>query len=164
MPRAMFKHRVRSPGQNTLGTDPLRSMTPARPVPWAGGTASTLFIPFPRYHRPGVTHNSAAISTIYFDYGTDVTIFVARPSHRIRLYSTKTFKLLGTLDYHKGGIQAVTFARSTPPVHYPSKNRSGEGGTGLALALHRLRLRKGVMTMMMRSLAAPRSKRGDGGS
>ena len=31
---------------------------------------------------------------------------------RIRLYSTKTLKPLGTLDYHKGGCQTVIFARS----------------------------------------------------
>jgi WD40 repeat protein len=28
----------------------------------------------------------------------------------IRLYSTKSFKSLGTLDYHKGACQAITFA------------------------------------------------------
>jgi ASTRA-associated protein 1 len=31
---------------------------------------------------------------------------------RIRLYSTRTLKPLGTLDYHKGGCQTVVFARS----------------------------------------------------
>ncbi len=30
---------------------------------------------------------------------------------RIRLYSTKTFKHLGTLEYHKKSVQAVVFAR-----------------------------------------------------
>lgn len=35
-------------------------------------------------------------------------------SHRIRLYSTKNLKPLGTLRYHKSGCQAVEFAR---PVH-----------------------------------------------
>jgi hypothetical protein len=30
---------------------------------------------------------------------------------RIRLYSTKTFKSLGTLEYHKDGCQSLAFAR-----------------------------------------------------
>jgi len=38
--------------------------------------------------------------------------------------------LLGTLDYHKGGIQAVTFARSSPLIPCPSQNRSRKGGAG----------------------------------
>ena len=32
----------------------------------------------------------------------------------MRLYSTKTFKPLGTLTYHKKNSQAVVFARSQP--------------------------------------------------
>ena len=51
-----------------------------------------------------------------------------RPSNRIRLYSIKTFKPLGTLDYHKNGIQALTFARCAPPPLRPSQNQNGEGG------------------------------------
>ena len=31
-------------------------------------------------------------------------------SHRIRLYSARTFKALGTLDYHKKNTQALAFA------------------------------------------------------
>lgn len=31
---------------------------------------------------------------------------------RIRLYSTRTLKPLGTLQYHKNGCQSVAFARS----------------------------------------------------
>ncbi|KAG2343527.1 WD-40 repeat-containing protein [Suillus weaverae] len=34
---------------------------------------------------------------------------------KVRLYSTKTFKLLGTLVYHKQGCQAVTFACAMDP-------------------------------------------------
>ena len=34
-----------------------------------------------------------------------------RKSARVRLYSTKTLKPLGTLDYHKKSCQAVAFAR-----------------------------------------------------
>jgi hypothetical protein len=33
---------------------------------------------------------------------------------RIRLYSTKSLKPLGTLEYHKSGCHAVAFARSSP--------------------------------------------------
>ena len=40
--------------------------------------------------------------------------FQRRHGNRIRLYSTKTLKSLGTLDYHKAGCQAVAFARSDP--------------------------------------------------
>jgi ASTRA-associated protein 1 len=47
-------------------------------------------------------------------------------SNRIRLYSTKTFKPLGTLDYHKNGVQALTFARIGALSHpRPSQNGSG---------------------------------------
>ena len=53
-----------------------------------------------------------------------------RALRRIRLYSIKTFKSLGTLDYHKNGIQAITFARSAPPASRPSQNWSGGGGVG----------------------------------
>jgi len=121
----MSKHPVRSPGQNTLGTGPLRFMTPERSAPWAGGTASAFFVPFPQSHRLRVDHDPAAIPIASFDYRTNSAISVARRSYRIRLYSTKTYKSLGTLDYHKDGIQAMTFARSTPPISWPSQNQSG---------------------------------------
>jgi len=85
------------------------------------------FIPFPQYHRHGATHDLAAIPIACFDYGTNIPISVGCRSHRIRLYSTKTFKSLGTLDYHKDGIQATTFARSPPPISCPSQNQSREG-------------------------------------
>lgn len=52
-------------------------------------------------------------------------MFLLCPSHRIRLYSIKTFKPLGTLDYHKSGVQAVTFARNIPSPLRSSKDRSG---------------------------------------
>ncbi|KAF7985693.1 hypothetical protein HWV62_2260, partial [Athelia sp. TMB] len=38
---------------------------------------------------------------------------------RIRLYSTKTLKPLGTLSYHKEGCQAVSFAHSLPADSAP---------------------------------------------
>jgi WD40 repeat protein len=41
-----------------------------------------------------------------------IVISFVRLSNRIRLYSIKTFKSLGTLDYHKNGVQALTFAHS----------------------------------------------------
>jgi hypothetical protein len=34
--------------------------------------------------------------------------------HSVRLYSTKTFKALGTLIYHKDALQALSFARAHP--------------------------------------------------
>jgi ASTRA-associated protein 1 len=39
---------------------------------------------------------------------------------RIRLYSTKTLKPLGTLNYHKDGCQIVVFARSLPYTASPA--------------------------------------------
>ena len=81
-----------------------------------------------RSNRPRATDNPAAVHIVYFDHGTDIPISVAHPSHRIRLYSTKTLKPLGTLDYHKDGIQAITFARNALPPPHPPKNQGGEGG------------------------------------
>jgi hypothetical protein len=39
------------------------------------------------------------------------TTFYSLHPPRVRLYSTKTLKPLGTLDYHRKGCQAVTFAQ-----------------------------------------------------
>jgi hypothetical protein len=45
--------------------------------------------------------------------------------HSVRLYSTKTFKALGTLTYHKDALQVLSFARARPVAarhqrqHYP---------------------------------------------
>jgi len=39
---------------------------------------------------------------------------------KIRLYSTKTLKPLGTLNYHKDGCQIVVFARSLPHTASPA--------------------------------------------
>lgn len=49
-------------------------------------------------------------------------------SNRIRLYSTKTFKQLGTLDYHKNGVQALTFARIDEGGSGVAPGWTGEGG------------------------------------
>ena len=40
--------------------------------------------------------------------------YVPLHATRIRLYSTKTFKPLGTLSYHKKNCQCLAFARSQP--------------------------------------------------
>lgn len=48
-----------------------------------------------------------------------IYLIPSRTSNRIRLYSIKTFKPLGTLDYHKDGVQALTFARTTPAPSHP---------------------------------------------
>ena len=58
----------------------------------------------------------------------------------MRLYSTKTFKALGTLVYHKDALQALSFARARPVAarhhhqHYPIDGAGcgGEGGARVA--------------------------------
>ena len=58
----------------------------------------------------------------------------------MRLYSTKTFKALGTLIYHKGALQVLSFARARPMAarhhhqHDPvdSAGCGGECGTRVA--------------------------------
>jgi ASTRA-associated protein 1 len=60
--------------------------------------------------------------------------------HSVRLYSTKTFKALGTLIYHKEALQALSFARARPAAarhrhqHYPidTAGCGGEGGARVA--------------------------------
>ena len=48
---------------------------------------------------------------------------------RIRLYSTKSFKPLGTLKYHKSGIQCLEFARTIEHADKPNTSRvPGHGG------------------------------------
>lgn len=71
---------------------------------------------------------------VRFNRGTDIAILVVRVSNRIRLYSTKAFKPLGTLDYHKNGVQALTFARNTPPSPRPSQTQSTEDNVGFHLS------------------------------
>jgi hypothetical protein len=48
----------------------------------------------------------------------------------VRLYSTKTFKALGTLVYHKDALQALSFARARPGAarhhHQPYPGCGGE--------------------------------------
>jgi hypothetical protein len=58
----------------------------------------------------------------------------------VRLFSTKSFKALGTLIYHKATVQALAFARAFPVtgLHhhhphscYPAKSSvGGDGGSG----------------------------------
>lgn len=43
--------------------------------------------------------------------------------YRIRLYSVKSFKLLGTLDYHKNGCYALSFSNLNPDL----KQKPGQG-------------------------------------
>ena len=47
--------------------------------------------------------------------------------YRVRLYSTKTFKPLGSLVYHKKNCQSVAFARSQPEVRSPIGAADAEG-------------------------------------
>jgi len=59
---------------------------------------------------------------------------------RVRLYSTKTFKALGTLIYHKDTLQSLSFARARPVAarhhheHFPidSAGCDEEGGARVA--------------------------------
>ena len=54
----------------------------------------------------------------------------------MRLYSTKTFKALGTLIYHKETLQALAFARTCPVAtrhrhqHFPTGGGEGARGSG----------------------------------
>ncbi len=60
--------------------------------------------------------------------------------HSVRLYSTKTFKALGTLIYHKVAVQSLAFARAHPVAarrhhqHFPtgSTECGEEGGAPVA--------------------------------
>ena len=49
-----------------------------------------------------------------------------RRSCRIRLYSTRSMKSLGTLEYHREGCQAVTFARRHAPSDTESRTNTDE--------------------------------------
>ncbi|KAN0120739.1 WD40-repeat-containing domain protein [Russula decolorans] len=59
---------------------------------------------------------------------------------RVRLYSTKTFKALGTLVYHKDALQALSFAHARPVAarhhhqHYPEDSAGGGGECGARVA------------------------------
>jgi hypothetical protein len=59
--------------------------------------------------------------------------------HSVRLYSTKTFKALGTLIYHKEALQVLSFARARPVAtrhqhqHYPTESADC-GGDGTQVA------------------------------
>ena len=55
-------------------------------------------------------------------------------SNRVRLYSIKTFKSLGALEYHKNGVQAVAFARSAPPLQNQGREGGGGSRSGTTLA------------------------------
>ncbi len=47
---------------------------------------------------------------------------------RVRLYSTKTFKSLGSLVYHKKNCQSVAFARSRADARSLGADAGVEGG------------------------------------
>ena len=54
----------------------------------------------------------------------------------MRLYSTKTFRALGTLIYHKETLQALAFARACPAAarhrhrHFPTGSAAAGGESG----------------------------------
>ena len=53
------------------------------------------------------------------------------------ILSIKTFKPFGTLGYHER-IQAIVFARNTPPPSHPTQNQSRRGGVWYRWRLVRL--------------------------
>ena len=55
-----------------------------------------------------------ASRTSHSDQNGNISCDIDAYHGRVRLYSTKTFKPLGTLSYHKKSCQAVAFARSEP--------------------------------------------------
>ena len=54
----------------------------------------------------------------------------------VRLYSTKTFKALGTLIYHKDALQALSFARARPVAtrHHHQQFPTDSAGCGAQVA------------------------------
>jgi len=108
MPEPIPKQPVQSLERNTPETHQSLSTTLTKFAHWVGGTASTSFLLFLQYYR----HTQRLFP---FKRRTDTPTPAVRGSNRIRLYSIKTFKPLGTLDYHKNGVQALTFARNPPP-------------------------------------------------
>lgn len=65
--------------------------------------------------------------------------------NRIRLYSIKKFKPLGTLDYHKNGVQALTFAHNISSLPHPSQTqRSEENDFGFHPSATRASVEEGV--------------------
>ena len=54
----------------------------------------------------------------------------------MRLYSTKTFKALGTLIYHKDALQALSFARARPVAtrHHNQQFPTDSAGCGAQVA------------------------------
>lgn len=101
---------------------PSLSTTPTKSVPWAGGTASTSF---PSFNT--IATASGYPQSVRFNPKTDISLSVTGVSNRIRLYSTKTFKPLGTLDYHKHGVQALAFARNAPLQPQTQGGGDGDG-------------------------------------
>ena len=122
MLQLMSKHPAQLLGQNTPETHPSLSMTLTKSALWAGGTESTSFFLL-LDHRHNRRHLRAFVSI-------NVSISLVHVLNRVRLYSVKTFKPLGTLDYHKNGIQALAFARNVLSTSLPSRTQSGEGEVG----------------------------------
>lgn len=123
VPQLMLKHPAQSLERNTLETHPSLSMNLTKSVPLVGGTASMSF------SFLNIISTTDGYRRCSF-HGTDISISIVRVSNRIRLYSIKTFKPLGTLDYHKNGVQALIFARNLPPQFRTPQTQSGEGEIG----------------------------------
>jgi len=58
------------------------------------------------------------------NHSVPLSIICSRLISRIRLYSTKYFKSLGTLQYHKSACQCLEFARSIQVEENPDVEES----------------------------------------
>ena len=119
IPQPIPKQPAQSLERNTPETHQSLSTTLTKFAHWVGGMASTSFLLFLHCHR----RHRHTRRPFLFKREADILTPAARVSNRIRLYSTKTFKPLGTLDYHKNGVQVLTFARNPPP------REEGEAGS-----------------------------------
>lgn len=59
---------------------------------------------------------------------TSLSLLICSRQRRVRLYTTRSLKPLGTLDYHKKNTQAVVFAHSSQdaPQLFPARGEEDE--------------------------------------
>ncbi len=98
----MYKKLARYSRRNTQAMARWRSRTTAEYAQSAAGTAGTQ-LPF-----------------------SAVNVNETDCRGRVRLYSTKSFKPLGTLAYHKKNCQCIAFARAQPAPSTPPTDADGE--------------------------------------
>lgn len=71
-----------------------------------------------------------ASACLFFCFPRDWSITLIISLRRIRLYSTKTCKPLGTLRYHKQSVQALAFFSPSAFSHPISSSERMRGGGG----------------------------------